>query len=437
MAMAKKRKLSIDGQQDEEREELDEFPHGISESDEPSPSTEEIDHPEAPLLEADDEELMHESPADKSAEESIPKDLDTHLPESICDDEIEPESAQKLLEQLSKDQLINLLSAAADTHPDVLDQINRIMDEDPVHRKIFVHGLGWETTVDILTSFYSQYGEVEDSNVVCDKVSGKSKGYGFILFKNRSGARKALKNPQKKIGNRMTACQMASAGPAPGPAPPQSEYTQRKIYVSNVSSDLDPQKVLQFFAKYGEIEEGPLGLDKQTGKPKGFALFVYKTAEGARRALEEPHKSFEGHVFHCQKAIDGPKPIKPGILPHYRGLAMGGIGHLMAPVKQVASLGTSSSAGFSQGFGQNMAPLLAKPGPGLGLPMGQPAVNSGVRGIQGPYVPVQGNMNPGVMGSYAAHVPVQGAFVNPAVPHGVGRGKLVLGHRGGVGHYRP
>ncbi|KAI3746768.1 hypothetical protein L6452_09208 [Arctium lappa] len=219
----------------------------------------------------------------------------------------------KLLEPFSKEQLVLLLKEAVSKYPDFIQSVEKIADADPAHRKIFVHGLGWDTNTETLISEYGRYGEIEDCKAVVDKVSGKSKGYGFILFKHRSGARKALKEPQKKIGNRITSCQLASAGPVPAPpptAPPVSEYTQRKIFVSNVSAEIDPQKLLDFFSKFGEIEEGPLGLDKQTGKPKGFALFVYKSIESAKQALEEPHKNFEGHTLHCQKAIDGPKPGK-------------------------------------------------------------------------------------------------------------------------------
>ncbi|MFS7918785.1 putative RNA recognition motif domain, nucleotide-binding alpha-beta plait domain superfamily [Helianthus anomalus] len=89
------------------------------------------------------------------------------------------------------------------------------------------------TTIETLISEYSKYGETEDCKVVVDKRTGKSKGYEFILFKRRAGARNALKEPQKKIGNKITSCQLASTGPVPAPLPnvPQvSEYTQRKIF---------------------------------------------------------------------------------------------------------------------------------------------------------------------------------------------------------------
>ncbi|XP_068642254.1 UBP1-associated protein 2A-like [Aristolochia californica] len=236
------------------------------------------------------------------------------VPDSSSDSDTEEEDIGKVLEPFNKEQLIDLLRTAASNDPSLVSEIHRVADLDPAHRKLFVHGLGWDTTSDKLRTFFTKYGELEDCNVVVDKNSGKSKGYGFVLFKHRRSAQKALKNPQKKVENRMTACQLASMGPAatgPNSLPQVAQNSQdtlaRKIYVGNVNSEISAVKLHSFFSKYGEIEEGPLGFDKQTGKSKGFALFIYKTAEGARKALEEPNKNFEGHQLYCQKATDSHK----------------------------------------------------------------------------------------------------------------------------------
>ena len=104
---------------------------------------------------------------------------------------------------------------------------------DPAHRKIFIHDLSWDATAETLTSMFGKYGEIEDCKVVADKVSGKSKGYAFILFKHRDDARKALKNSQKDLGLFLD-LGLASAGPVPTPHPntnPVFEYTQRKIFM--------------------------------------------------------------------------------------------------------------------------------------------------------------------------------------------------------------
>ncbi|KAJ6808674.1 RNA binding protein [Iris pallida] len=359
----------------------------------------------------------------------------------------DPSSIQKILELFPKDQLVDLLRSAASAHPDVLADVHRAADVDPAHRKVFVHGLGWDTNAETLTSFFRQYGEVEDCNAVIDKLTGKSKGYAFILFKHRKGARNALKEPQKKIGSRMTACQLASAGPVPPPAPPVSEYTQRKIYVSNVGADLDPQKLLQFFAKFGDIEEGPLGLDKATGKPKGFCLFVYKSVEGARKALEEPHKKFEGHMLHCQKAVDGPKGSKQfgfsghGLRPKaaFPGGATSTGGHLMAPsggglgFNQAASVAAAVPT-MNPGLGQALTALLANqaaPTAGLsnlsnllgGLGSGGMVGNHQVTPMGN--VAMQGGYGNQGYGGYGYPSQVQGGYGNTHV--GQGRGH----HAGG------
>ncbi|XP_043696864.1 UBP1-associated protein 2B-like [Telopea speciosissima] len=222
--------------------------------------------------------------------------------DSLSEPELESEKIQKLIEPYNKDQLIEFICDAAVKDSTILQSIRSIADRDISHRKIFVHGLGWDTTRETLISAFKSYGEIEDLNVVMDRATGKAKGYGFVIFKTRAAANKALKQPQKKINNRVTQCQLASIGPAP--AVQNYDTTGRKIYVSNVHSDADAEKLRTFFAKFGEIETGPMGFDSSTGKSRGFALFVYKTQEGAKKVLEEPYKMFEGHQLHCQKASE-------------------------------------------------------------------------------------------------------------------------------------
>ncbi|XAR59597.1 hypothetical protein NMG60_11015486 [Bertholletia excelsa] len=371
------------------------------------------------------------------------------------EEDLEDEPIEKLLEPFGKDQLVALVKNAVSKFPELMESVQKMADADPAHRKIFVHGLGWDTNAETLTSVFGKYGEIEDCKAVCDKVSGKSKGYGFILFRHRSGARKALKQPQKKIGNRMTSCQLASAGPVPAPpptAPPVSEYTQRKIFVSNVSAELDPQKLLEFFSKYGEIEEGPLGLDKQTGKPKGFCLFVYRSIESARKALEEPHKNFEGQTLHCQKAIDGPKPNKPFYQQHHQQQQYhphssrkektkyssgGGAGpaHLMAPSAPTVGFNPAvATPALTPALGQALTALLATQGAGLGITnllggLGAP-VNQGVPPAMNN--PGYGNQPGGNYGNQPGGN--YGAYQNPQMGQGAVRPQLGGAPYMGHGH---
>ncbi|XP_028755518.1 UBP1-associated protein 2C [Neltuma alba] len=232
----------------------------------------------------------------------VPPDSDLNLT---------PSDARKIIERFSPEQLIDVLQEAVARHADVLDAVRSIADPDVTQRKLFIRGLGWETTTDGLRSLFSAYGELEEAIVILDKATGKSKGYGFVTFKHVDGALLALKEPSKRIDGRVTVTQLAAAGNT-GSNTNAADIAMRKIYVANVPSDLPADKLLAHFSLYGEIEEGPLGFDKQTGKSKGFALFVYKTPEGAQAALVDPVKMVEGRQLNCKLAITDGKQGKRG-----------------------------------------------------------------------------------------------------------------------------
>ncbi|XP_059645366.1 UBP1-associated protein 2B-like [Cornus florida] len=335
--------------------------------------------------------------------------------------ESESETIQKLLEPYTKDQLIEFLVDAAADDAALSDSIREAADRDVSHRKIFVHGLGWDTTRETLVSIFESFGDIEDCNVVTDRVTGKAKGYGFVVFKSRIGAMKALNEQKKRIGSRMAWCQLASVGPA---AQSQSQDTAaRKIYVSNVQADVDPDKLRVFFAKFGEIETGPIGFDMQTGKSRGFALFLYKTAEGARKVLEEPYKMFEGHQLHCQKAADGKNkaPVAP-VIPT-------AVQPVQAPV-----LAAQNFALFGQnpGFNPMYSALFANPNAAL-FAAAHGGMATGFGGYGAPMASHGFNLggNSSVLGAYGSGAPtlqglqhsypnLQNAQSSSARPNGVG-----------------
>ncbi|KAK1285115.1 hypothetical protein QJS10_CPB20g01991 [Acorus calamus] len=248
----------------------------------------------------------------KSDENGVPSALDG-VPSALTKDDI-----AKIIDPFTREQLAEIVSSVATRSPDLLSSIRSIADRDPTQRKLFIRGLGWDTTTEGLRSLFSAFGDLEEAVVIADKNTGKSKGYGFITFRHIDGALLALKEPSKKIDGRMTVTQLASAGntggPTGGSAAAAVDTSQRKIYVANVPQDMPAERLLSHFSSYGEIEEGPLGFDKQTGKSRGFALFVYKTVEAARASLVDPVKMIDNSQLLCKLASEGKKG-KPGQVP--------------------------------------------------------------------------------------------------------------------------
>lgn len=58
------------------------------------------------------------------------------------------------------------------------------MDSD--QGKLFLGGISWETNEDRLKEYFSNYGDVLQTVVMRDKVSGRPRGFGFVVFADPS-----------------------------------------------------------------------------------------------------------------------------------------------------------------------------------------------------------------------------------------------------------
>lgn len=57
---------------------------------------------------------------------------------------------------------------------------------------IFVSKLSWGTTSDALGQLFSQFGEVSSANVINDRETGRSRGFGFVEMPNEEEAKAAI-----------------------------------------------------------------------------------------------------------------------------------------------------------------------------------------------------------------------------------------------------
>ncbi|VVA99616.1 unnamed protein product [Arabis nemorensis] len=90
----------------------------------------------------------------------------------------------------SKEELIYLIYKTAEKGSRLMSAILESAERDISERNIFVRGFGWDTTQEYLKAAFESYGEIEECSVIMDKDTGRSKGYGFVLFKTRKEGRK-------------------------------------------------------------------------------------------------------------------------------------------------------------------------------------------------------------------------------------------------------
>ncbi|KAK1409543.1 hypothetical protein QVD17_36069 [Tagetes erecta] len=112
---------------------------------------------------------------------------------------------------------------------------------DTTLTKVFVGGLAWETPKEAMRDHFQKYGDILEAVIISDKTTGRSKGYGFVTFKDPESAKKACEDPSPVINGRRANCNLASLGarrqrtlpmpPSSPPPPPLHQQTGPNVIV--------------------------------------------------------------------------------------------------------------------------------------------------------------------------------------------------------------
>jgi RNA recognition motif-containing protein len=93
--------------------------------------------------------------------------------------------------------------------------------------KVYVGNLPFTVEQEKLKELFASYGEIEEAIVIADKFSGRSKGFGFVTFKDEESAKKAIAEMNdKEIEGRKL--KVNEAKPM-GDRPPRKSFNQRRF----------------------------------------------------------------------------------------------------------------------------------------------------------------------------------------------------------------
>lgn len=79
---------------------------------------------------------------------------------------------------------------------------------------------------------------------------------------------------------------------------------QNKLYVGNFPYSVDEAQLRTLFSAYGEISELAMIMDRETGRPKGFAFITFASQQAAEKALEQNGRDLGGRPLKVNMAAE-------------------------------------------------------------------------------------------------------------------------------------
>jgi len=176
-------------------------------------------------------------------------------------------------------------------------------------RKLFVGALPQEAKEDDIKEYFGQFGEIENINLKIDQMTGRSRGFCFIVFKEASALDGAMANNAHVVKGKKVTCKKAEA-------------KQGKIFVGKLPTGetLSKEDIQAHFSQYGEVVEVTRPVDKaKNNEPKGFGFVTFAREHVAKDLVKQGETTIGDHTVEIKKVT--PKDPNGGF-----GGGMGGWG---------------------------------------------------------------------------------------------------------------
>ncbi|KAJ6882385.1 28 kDa ribonucleoprotein [Populus alba x Populus x berolinensis] len=158
--------------------------------------------------------------------------------------------------------------------------------EPPEEAKIFVGNLPYDVDSEKLAMLFEQAGTVEIAEVIYNRETDTSRGFGFVTMSTVEESEKAVEMLHRYDldGRLLTVNKAAPRGSRPERAPRVSEPGYR-IYVGNLPWDVDSDRLEQIFSEHGKVVSARVVFDRETGRSRGFGFVTMSTESELNDAI--------------------------------------------------------------------------------------------------------------------------------------------------------
>lgn len=155
-------------------------------------------------------------------------------------------------------------------------------------RKLFIGGLTPQTTEMKLREFYEQWGEIVDVVVMKDGRTSRSRGFGFITYKEPEMVDAAQSHRPHEIDGKTVEAKRAM--PREDSNSPESHMTVNKLFVGGLKKDVTQEDLREYFKNYGNIIDCEVVAWKESGESRGFGFVTFDDYDPVDKAiLYKPH----------------------------------------------------------------------------------------------------------------------------------------------------
>lgn len=167
-------------------------------------------------------------------------------------------------------------------------------------KRIYVGNLANHTTARDLTSLFEQVGRVMSARLMTDRDTGRSKGFGFVEMDSEDAERAITQLHQTDLNGHTLSVTEAHARPqssADGRIPPS------RLFVGNLPYDATAAELKEFFSSVGLVSFVSLPVERESGRPRGFAFVEFSDPTHAKEAVRRFHNQlFKGRALAVNEA---------------------------------------------------------------------------------------------------------------------------------------
>ncbi|CAL8071284.1 unnamed protein product [Calicophoron daubneyi] len=145
--------------------------------------------------------------------------------------------------------------------------------------KLFVGGLSQATNNGSLRLYFSRFGEVDDAVVMMDNKTGRSRGFGYVKYREPESVALALDaKPHILDGKEVDAkqCNVNMKG---------RNRRSLKIFVGGIGLEQDAESIKNYFKQFGRVTDVNLMMDSNKQRHRGFAFVGFEDEAVVKRLI--------------------------------------------------------------------------------------------------------------------------------------------------------